>query len=48
MYISPEALLLRIDWRGMLAGDYLYRRNLVGFSIGEAHCVTKWQVHEQV
>ena len=41
VYISPEALFLRIDWRRMLAGD-LYRRNLVGFIIDEAHCVTKW------
>lgn len=41
VYISPEALFLRTDWRRMLAGD-LYRRNLVGFIIDEAHCVTKW------
>ena len=41
VYISPEVLFLRTDWRRMLAGD-LHRRNLVGFVIDEAHCVTKW------
>ena len=43
VYISPEALFLRTDWRAMLEGD-LYRRNLVGFIVDEAHCVNKWYI----
>ena len=44
MFTSPEALFLATEWRRMLAGD-LYRKNFVGFIIGEAHCVKKWNVY---
>ena len=43
MFISPEALFLTAEWRGMLSSD-LYRRYLVGFIVDEAHCVKKWYV----
>ena len=38
MFISPEALFLTAEWRGMLSSD-LYRHYLVGFMVDEAHCV---------
>lgn len=41
VFISPEALFLATEWRRMLSGD-LYRKNLVGFVVDEAHCVKKW------
>ena len=43
VFISPEALFLTAEWRGMLSSD-LYRRYLVGFIVDEAHCVKKWYV----
>ena len=41
VFISPEALFLNTEWRRMLSSD-LYRTNLVGFIVDEAHCVKKW------
>ena len=41
VFISPESLFVATEWRRMLAGD-LYRKNLVGFIVDEAHCVKKW------
>lgn len=43
VFISPEALFLTAEWRGMLSSN-LYRRYLVGFIVDEAHCVKKWYV----
>ncbi len=41
VFISPEALFKTVEWRGMLSND-VYRKNLVGFIVDEAHCVKKW------
>ena len=41
VFISPEALFLNTEWRRMLS-SVLYRTNLVGFIVDEAHCVKKW------
>ena len=41
VFISPEALFLDTEWRRMLSSD-LYRTNLLGFIVDEAHCVKKW------
>ena len=40
-FISPEALFATLEWRETLCSD-LYRLNLVGFVVNEAHCVKKW------
>ena len=47
VFISPEALFLTTEWRGMLSSD-LYRHYLVGFIVDEAHCVKKWYVKPAV
>ena len=41
VFISPEALFATLEWRRTLCSD-LYRTNLVGFIVDEAHCVKKW------
>ena len=41
VFVSPEALFATLEWRKMLCTD-LYRTNLVGFIVDEAHCVKKW------
>ena len=41
LYVSPEALFGTLAIRRMLSTD-LYRANLVGFIVDEAHCVKKW------
>ena len=40
VYISPEALFLTTEWRGLLSSN-LYRCYLVGSVVDEAHCVKK-------
>ena len=39
--ISPEALFISTKWKSMLSSD-IYRENLVGFIVDEAHCIKKW------
>lgn len=41
VFFSPEALFVSLEWRRILSSD-IYRANLVGFIIDEAHCVKKW------
>lgn len=41
IFVSPEALFCSTVWRRMLCTD-LYRTNLVGFIVDEAHCVKTW------
>ena len=41
VYMSPEALLTDEQWRDMLLSP-VYRENLVGLVVDEAHCVKKW------
>lgn len=41
VFISPEALFLSTKWKCMLSSD-IYRENLVGFIVDEAHCIKKW------
>ena len=40
LYISPESLLTKHQWREMLR--FNYRENLVAFVVDEAHCVKQW------
>ena len=44
VYISPESLLTDARWRDMLLSP-VYRDNLVGLVVDEAHCVKKWYVY---
>ena len=41
VFISPEALFISTKWKSMLSSD-IYRENLVGFIVDEAHCIKKW------
>ena len=41
VFISPEALFISTKWKSMLLSD-IYRENLVGFIVDEAHCIKKW------
>ena len=41
IYVSPEALLCGTQWRDMLHLP-VYQKNLVAFTVDEAHCVKKW------
>lgn len=41
VFFSPELLLTDETWRDMLQSP-LYKENLVGFIVDEAHCVKKW------
>ncbi len=41
VYMSPESLLTDDRWRDMLQSP-LYKDNLVGLIVDEAHCVKKW------
>ena len=41
VYISPEALLCDPCWREMFRST-VYKKNLVGLVIDEAHLVEKW------
>ncbi len=44
VFISPKALFLSPEWRSRLSSD-IYRSNLVGFIIDEAHCIKKWYIN---
>ena len=39
--MSPEALLADDRWRYMLMSP-MYKENLMGLVVDEAHCVKKW------
>ena len=41
VFLSPEAVLRNMTWRGMLENQ-IYQENLVAFVVDEAHCVKKW------
>ena len=41
VYMSPEALLEDDQWRDMLLTS-VYKQNLIGLVVDEAHCVKKW------
>ena len=41
VFFSPELLLTDETWRDMLQTS-VYKENLVGFIVDEAHCVKKW------
>lgn len=41
VFVSPEALFMSTEWRNMLASK-IYKDNLVGFVVDEAHCIKKW------
>ena len=41
VYISPEQLLVNLQWQEMLRSE-VYQRNFVAFVVDEAHTVSKW------
>ena len=41
LLISPESLLTSKDWRDMLQSP-VYKEQVVGVVVDEAHCVKKW------
>ena len=41
VFVSPESLFRSTEWRSMLSSS-VYRENLVGFVVDEAHCIKKW------
>ena len=41
VFLSPESLVNNFRWRDMLANP-IYKENLVGLIVDEAHCVQKW------
>ena len=41
VFMSPEALLLNLTWREMFR-SHVYRQNLAGLIVDEAHLVEKW------
>ena len=43
IFTSPETILNDFRWRDMLLSP-VYKENLVGFIVDEAHCVKKWYV----
>ena len=43
LFISPENLVA-LEWRNMLASS-VYRSNLIGFVVDEAHCIQKWRIN---
>ena len=47
LFISPESLLSNPSWRDMLR-KAVYRDNLSGFVVDEAHCVKKWLVNTYI
>lgn len=43
VYTSPESLLANSRWRNMLSSD-IYKNNLVGIVVDEAHCISHWNI----
>lgn len=43
LFVSPELLLNSSEWRDMLQSP-VYKKQLVGVVVDEAHCVKKWSV----
>ena len=43
LFVSPELLLTSSEWRDMLQST-VYKEQLVGVVVDEAHCVKKWSV----
>ena len=43
LFVSPELLLTSSEWRDMLQSA-VYKEQLVGVVVDEAHCVKKWLV----
>ena len=41
IFFSPELILRNETWRDMITSS-VYRDNLVGLVVDEAHCVKKW------
>ena len=41
IFMSPESLLGCCKWREIFRSP-VYKRNLVGLVIDEAHCIDKW------
>ena len=41
IFISPEALFSGTVWKQLLSTD-VYRTNLAGMIVDEAHCIKKW------
>ena len=41
VFTSPESLLGNGRWRSMLSSD-IYKKNLIGIVVDEAHCIHHW------
>ena len=41
VFTSPESLLGNGRWRSMLSSD-IYKKNLIGIVVYEAHCISHW------
>ena len=41
VFTSPESLLENGLWRSMLSSD-IYKKNLIGILVDEAHCISHW------
>ena len=41
VFTSPESLLGNGRWRSMLSSD-IYKKNLIGIVVDEAHCISHW------
>lgn len=43
VYTSPESLLGNGRWINIISSD-VYRENLIGIIVDEAHCISHWRV----
>ena len=41
VFISPESPFMSKEWKNTLSSK-VYRDNLAGFIVDEAHCIKKW------
>ena len=41
VFISPESMLCNPHYRNMLLSS-VYKKNLIGIAVDEAHCVKTW------
>jgi superfamily II DNA helicase RecQ len=46
VYLSPESILLNSDFRSVLM-SYVYRENVIGIAVDEAHCIHEWSCFRQ-
>lgn len=47
VFISPENIICNIKYRQMLLSS-VYKENLIGLAVDEAHCIKTWYAHNSV